>query len=766
VISIYTFKEPFRVFNDNGQPVSFEIERSSGYAHLHSGRCAEGYAIHSCGNKHFPATPSLYNFSIDFSWRTMYTLGNFPKIWLVLRYDRAAHKGIELCFDYIDSGNIEIYISERCGTDTSVFGEKIVTDICEFRNDTEYKASVKVENDSISGVFADREFSLKLPQGYTAGSVGFERGDFHGSFVLTNISLASDDELEVKTITETTHVYIPLTDGGEVPYEIFYDLKSIGGRLYFSYTFTGGTQFREKHFPSYKTGQWSAGKDFFNEPYIKLIPNGHDEIKNMIANGNLVAVNPLLPKEDPRYSYFNVTELPLTGEFPVPEYLTEGYKFVFGYKNFRAVGYNIQSSGEKEYTYTEDGTFISEGTPGDRFELFSPFDKQAVKLIPKTCYKYEEVKRHFELNHYFAENEDINMYLRLTTDKPLKYIRAECELQDVYGDKLESLDVTNNGCGKFSVKHAPMAVGVYRIEFKVYFGEELLKTVNHAFEVFDVTGEKCAPTESGLPFTFSTPNEQRYLDRDAFDPWNPMPSCDMEHYFPCSAFTGEIAREKRIWEVIRIFGRKWYVWLMPRTMRDYTVENNKDIVENADYLAFRPLTDNQYNSRHDMWRIDEYNGKELGRILDSFLKENPKYAELIDYKGCDGVNAKITGAQLAALLNACGEEWRKYAFTFIKEQFRERNALVHSVNPNVKFAMYGPNSYYTNVTSSCRIAEQFGLPVDEMLYNEIFDGFAQFEDYPASCAYQTYRSAFYIMTATLMLPGLKLHPEQYKTSMG
>ena len=103
-------------------------------------------------------------------------------------------------------------------------------------------------------------------------------------------------------------------------------------------------------------------------------------------------------------------------------------------------------------------------------------------------------------------------------------------------------------------------------------------------EVFDITGKRCAPIESGLPFIFSTPNEQRYLDRDSFDPWNPMPSCDVEHYYPCNCMTGVYGEKKRIWEVLPLFGRKWYVWMTTRTMNDYAIENHEDIVRHADYL--------------------------------------------------------------------------------------------------------------------------------------------------------------------------------------
>ena len=84
------------------------------------------------------------------------------------------------------------------------------------------------------------------------------------------------------------------------------------------------------------------------------------------------------------------------------------------------------------------------------------------------------------------------------------------------------------------------------------------------------------------------PNEQVYLDRDAFDLYNPVPDCNMEHFFACSSMPGDIGMKKRIWETNRLFARKWYVW--DSDHRTLTTEEfqkyGEDLIRYSDYCYY------------------------------------------------------------------------------------------------------------------------------------------------------------------------------------
>lgn len=66
-----------------------------------------------------------------------------------------------------------------------------------------------------------------------------------------------------------------------------------------------------------------------------------------------------------------------------------------------------------------------------------------------------------------------------------------------------------------------LPVGVYKIEFRVLYGGTLYRRVVHTFEVYDPASGANPALASGLPFAFSMPNEQKWLERNSFDPWNP-----------------------------------------------------------------------------------------------------------------------------------------------------------------------------------------------------------------------------------------------------
>lgn len=757
---MYTFHEPMTAFGPDGQPAGIVVERSSNFPHLHSRVTGDGYALSCLGNRHMLTTPSLRNFTLKLTWYCTLTSIMPADVGVVFRYDPVNRVGIEVGFAYDKEDNLSVQLFAVEGIERTAIGAPAVIENVHWEDTVKYPVTITVADDTFTGNIDGHAFALTGVPDERAGQVGFQRRNFIGEWVLCGAELTSDDPLEEEVLLPQVQVVLPRTDGGTIPYELYYSVVRKGDRTYLEYSFLGGPPYRHKYYPPLKkSGQYSGETNTFTDPYVRVYLREDEPRTAMLKNGKLTVSDPNLQWKAALDTFLGVTNLPLNGFILLPEDC-QITAVALGYASFSAAGHQAQMHGQREYLYDCEGNYLGADLYSEQYLVKSPADKAAVRIIPKDCYDYPTVKKHFEENHYFSEEENIDLTLQISGVKDMAFLRVEAQLQDAYGDPMEELPVAAEE-GSYRVMRAPLPVGVYRIEYRVYKGERCIKTVNHAFEVFDITGKRCAPIESGLPFIFSTPNEQRYLDRDSFDPWNPMPSCDVEHYYPCNCMTGVYGEKKRIWEILPLFGRKWYVWMTTRTMNDYAIENHEDIVRHADYLITQ-FQGRLYNMRTDYWKAEVYKGSFL-KLLDQFLGENPQYAAQIDYKPG---GESLTRPQLKQLLQVCGHRWYEYANADILEQIRAENKKIQALNPNSLRAYYGPFAIYTTCYASYYCIKKFGYPVDDSLSDEIFTGFAQFEDYPASCAYHSHRAPWAVMTMRLHIPKLRVYPEQYRSSGG
>lgn len=755
---MFTMHESFKVFGADRQPALIEVERSSNFPHLHSRVASGGYALSCAGNRHLLACPDLREFSLKLEWYVTYSTIHPAELEVVFHYDPVNRCGMEIAFRQKNEES-EVQLFRINGIERIPASDIVLLRKAAIHDNTRYCLEVHVDSECVRGTFADEEYMIRAEL-FGQGRIGFARRNFIGEWVLCDAMLSSPDPIEDETIIPEKRVLLPQDDGGTIPYEFAWTVVCRGCRRYLEYELSGGPQNRHKYYPPLKkSGQYSGEIDYFRNPYVRVYTASRPEgITAYLKNGRLATADPALQWKAVLSDFLDISQFPVKGTLPLPD--DKISDIAFGYASFRAKGYNMQSAQNAEYLYTLDGEYRGRNLLLPHCELYSPPDKEAVRRIPTDCFDYEAVKLHFQRNHYFSETENIEFTLKPVCMGEAKWLSYTCSIQDIFGDVIEDIEPEISTIGAY-VNHAPMPVGLYRIEYRVFRGEQCAETVNHVFEVFDSAGKRCAPIESGLPFLYSTPNEQRYLDRDAFDPWNPMPSCDAEHYFACCCMTGVYGEQKRIWEIIPLFGRKWYVWLTNRTMNDTVPENHLDLVRNADYI----ITDfarRSYNLRSDYWRSELYTGH-LRETLDDFLKENSQFKDALDWYTKD---TEITAPRLLEFLRICGDDWFHYATERQVQIIEEENRHIASINPYVKRACYGPYSIYVMPNASYYSCKRFGYPIDRRISDVVFTGFAQFEDYPSSCAYQTDRSAFALMTLGLHVPSLRIYPEQYRSADG
>ncbi len=738
----FSLIEDFQLYGEDRTPYGITIQSSSNYWHKHAFPMSDGYCIACRGNRYLLNTPALQDFrlSMDFS------LGHVRR-----------EGGVDVYFGY-DPDSF-------CGYDVrTVWNEKQRTlsiRLLELLPTSEAELASKViENVDIPSAFRALQFTLERCDdavtvsldGETAtfdgiparkGRVGFSRPRFIGTVTFHRVEISSD--LPVLPAQAPVKVEIPLVNGGTMPLTVEYELLTCGGKKYLKATLDGGPQYRSKEtydpYPCNSVGQYAVEKWYIDTPYVTY--NGR---QFLIKSGNINLVDPAVAWRELQYKLIPFSDLPASIMVAVDD--GETASLGFGYHDLSVDGCD-RLHGASEFLFAPDGAYLGLCIPDDTFSLRSPADKNAVKIIPKTVFDYPTVKAHFENNHYFTEDEEIVFTVDAKTSK--QYLTYTAELQDVYGTPMEELAI-NDGV----IRHAPLPLGLYRAILTVYYGGEIFRTVDTVFEVFDKEGKRSAQEAVGLPFQFSMPNEIQYLEHDPFDPWVKKPSANVEHFYPCVSYTGHVAEYKRTWEVTELFGRKWYVWFSDhRCMVDHDWDQHPDIVKHADYMYY-PSEFEWGVLRSDFNYYKQWKAMpRLRALLDTFLDEHPGSAERIGLLKGEPMSAEAVVKLHRYYLN----EWYGCAHKAIKESFIKQNKILDE--NGIKRACYGPFPVYVSPMRTAHLARMFGHEVGDTLSDVIYTGFAQFEDYPASCAYQTYVGAFGAGATLTMVPRLTLYPEQY-----
>ena len=737
---MFTYNETFKLYDENYKPYGIDIEACNHLWHKHIRPVKEGMAIAACGNKYFLKTPLTENYRVDYEFSFNY-ITDFAGATLYAGYERTGHSGYELVLKWKRQEKI-FEITLRNLVDDRTESETVKSVPTDFFPDGGKLCRVSlVQSGNRITVRANDAEEISFDVETKVGETGFGRPNFIGEIIYRKAEYSA--EVEKKVITPAVKVEIPMEEGGTMPLTMEYELYECSGRRYLRASLDGGPQYRESY-PDYdpegKREQYVVEQWYFDKPYFGFGDKKYYYTMDRIATSDGMHWKGILDV------FLGMVDFPLTMTVAVDKVDSA---FSFGYEYLWVKGFSAQE-GKAEYNFAKDGRYLGKTIFPDTFSLKSPENKYAVSMIEDTVYEAEIVRDHFRRGHFFTEDENIDFEIIANTEK--KYITYKAELRNVFDEALEALPI-NEG----KITHSPLPVGVYRVHLFVYYGGEILTEVNTVFEVFDKTGEKCAPLESGLPMLYSTPNEQKYLDRDKFDPWNIGRADNTEHFYAVSSFISYVGEKKRVWEVIKKFGRKWYAWLTKRiygSHEEATPEKHPEVTKNADYLRY----DHDFLAgAYCYWA-----GKKTYDFFEDFLDKTEGAREVV---GKTREEPYTLEHHFKLLKN-----YKKEFFdAFVEESVRLRKEDVkklRSYNPDVKFAGYGPFAIYAAHLRSYSLLEYHAFPTNKDLFELFFSGFCQFEDYPASCAYQTYRGPFGVGTMLAKIPSLVFYPEQYKSAIG
>lgn len=742
----------FKAYDENHQPYTFSVERHTETANLHAGVTEEGFSLKSIGNRHILNSPVFLKCEFKMNFKITYPFEIDPEFIIAFGYDEKTRTGMAFRIKYDTSGKLCVdlikvknSLYERISDTKSVSWHMPENDFL--------RLNLKIDPDSVSCEIDGMNFSFACRN--KPGKIAIERKNFIGELIIKNFRFCTDDEFEKNTVISTAKINVPMTNGGDVPYTVQYRVDKVQNEYYMTAVLDGGARSKPVNREE-RVGQYVAGRDYMTSPYAGLTNGEGDVIFNM-ANGVSCFVDPNI-YWDCQKLFFGDTPLPIANCYKITGFVPdENTSLIFGYENLSCKGYEPQE-GAREFVFSKSGQLLYNGASrnSDSAEVFSPFDKKAISLIPEDCKDKEQVINHLKYNHYFTDSEDISFTFKYRTDISPEYLSVKAEIENVF--ETETLckkrpEITTCSFYKSRreisahVSFPPMDAGVYKIVFTVFYGENEYKRLSYAFEVFKPYSGICPPLESGLPFMFTMNNELKKIKRNGFDLWNPYPSDNVGHYIACATNTPVEAEEVEVWKYLKIFGRTWFAWLAIRTCNDYLSPVHDITIKNADYLFHTgkntdcdPLgAYSIFPNRIDHWCKQFYRYDEVKQWVSEFEAENPigDRMALIDY------------------INDKGQAYTK-----------NHNIELKKLNPKVKRAIYGPLPAYFSPTLTHHSLKYFGIPENDDLADEYFSGFAVYEDYPFSCSYQTYRGPFAIMTILLNVPRFTVYPELYSGSNG
>lgn len=747
-------QENFALYDEDYIPYGIEIEAASALWHKHVRPVKGGMAIAACGNKYLLKAPRLEACEMDFCFSFDFVT-DFAGATLYFGYDKATRSGyaLDICWDK-KAKTVSYTLKTLCEDQSGA--EQTKRTPTDFFPDASKKCrvSLTVDKDGCL-VRVGEEEATRFQAPVKGGAIGFGRPNFTGEILCHSVTLSA--ELERSVLHGPVRVEIPLDEGATMPLNVTYTLFEIRNAHFLTATLDGGPQYREQYKyydPSGTRGQYNEELIFMERPYVL-----YGEKRFYLSMDTLNTSGPLHWKGI-LDTYLDMKKLPFSITVPI-EGDTANAGLGFGYEGFFATGFASQA-GRAEYNFSHDGAFLSKTVFPDTFRLRSPEKKHAASIIEDTVYEAEAVRAHFRRGHYFCEDEPILFTVEAHTDK--KYITYKAELQNAFGEAMEALFVESD----LRIMHAPLPVGVYRIALSVLYGGENLSVQSTVFEVYDKEGKRCPPLESGLPLLFSTPSEQKYLDRDKFDPWSPAEPKNSEHFYALCCFTGYVGERKRVWQAIKKFGRKWYAWVNFRTYGDAEgcdCKKHLDAIKNADYLGYPIPYAFNGSLRCDYMSEYFWNGSEALRdLLDAFLdgRESEHAREKVGYVR----GGRMTQECVDNLYKYYQHAWYAYAGAAIRTAVEEQNEILGAYNPCHKRAYYGPVTVYASMLRSYSLSRCYGFEISDYLSDTLYTGFCQLEDYPAACAYQTLRGPFAVGTVLSKVPRLVIYPEQYASDRG
>ena len=717
------------------------------------------------GNRLIPAAPILKNFSIKGAFDTEWKANdNKFSLQIYFDYDRDRRQGTIL--DFSSDGN-ELTVSLSDGNRLIVkekVDKKFLADIIRKRF---VEFEVRMNNDELL-LFLDsgKCFSHKVDR--TAGIIALGRGVFIGELRMKSFEIASDDKLEKQIIWD--RLAIPFEPINGMDNSIIWTVSAwkTGEIVRMDVELSGGCVDRENI-------EWFV----YHCRYVEELTAPYLRIESSVKDTELTLTQKALALCHQPQKFFYLfgsekPEWPFKKSFFLDSLDHENAVLFCGYKTYRSKSINKhQAAGQCETAYDcKSGKIVYYGDalkPGTvTVDLKSPVDKQICKDIPESTREYEKALRFARENHYFSENEGCCFHFELFSRMggAKNELRLEYCLQDAFfeplgkykdirlKEKSETVILDMEKICSENITFKKLKSGVYHLAFRLLQGNVPLQEKYRAFEVY--SKKLSGPEASGLPKMFSFSTEAMGSDTDYFDPWK-SGCVDVSHYISIGvSVMPHFAREKRLWELYRLYHREWFLWLTSRTTKEWDLDKNHDLVEHCDYLQSPNAL-----GEVSLFRLCArgfYRGTVI-EILYEFALKNNFHAQAI--KNCIDEKSPLGKDVFNELVEKNFYQWADFFCDKFTDMMRRKKNQIAEINANAKYSDYGPVAIYAAAYKTAHSTRYVGGLKHSKEIEDIYDGFFIFEDYPHCSRYSINRGPFLLASIKMEFPKWKIYPEMY-----
>ncbi|MEI6499858.1 MAG: hypothetical protein WCP21_02405 [Armatimonadota bacterium] len=621
----------------------------------------------------------------------------------------------------------------------------------------------------------DRELSLKLNsrEHFRAtieqdcrGLLALTRGAFLGELRLLSLTIESDDTIERESLWTDLRLPFAPINGMDIPIVWTVNATRVGSAARVEVELSGG----EKTRPDVPWFPYHCHYvEVLDRPYLR-IESQHSVSELSLSDDALVLAIPhkqyfySLAHQDPPW--------PFRKTFYLRDVAPDSIVFA-GYKAYGNRAVNKHLEVETPYETVHDAgrgevIYSGQALPPDAVvvDLKSPADKQLCRDLPVATVDYGRALAFAQANHYFAAGEEcafqFEVFARNSAAQEL--LAIDCRLESAFFEPLTgytavapsaeaetlALDIQRLCTTWFTV--GAQEAGVYHLRFRLRDGVTVLHESYRAFEVLGATESGAAA--SRLPKCFSMSNEVKGQDTDNFDPWR-ADCVDVSHYVSIVAgYMPHFAREKRLWELLKLYQREWFLWLGGRVMQDFTLDHNHDLIQGCDYLLPGEPNDVFYRPCARQF----YHPQLVAILCDFAVATGFRVAEIKAFAEAGAIPDKAT---FQALVSECFYEWIDYFWERRIKELLQFKAEVSQINPHARISSYGPVAVYGGLYKTAHASTYAGLykPCPEM--EGFRDGYFVLEDYPHACRYSIHSGPFFLAGFKALAPAVTVYPELY-----
>ena len=785
----FHFSEDFSIRDERDKSYHIDIEKNTALSNEHARIMADGkYHVTLNGNKHFLNTPELRDFKLETEFSMLIHNCEFGCGFVYyFRHDRRSGRGHSLACAWNKDALMRIELDGK-----SVY-TKQYKEIPKFASE---KTVLALKGNKLFFEYNGEKHEFNCADTATLpkqGEIGFDLLFSPGSsMTVSRITIDSDDNVAKKQLYKSFDFVLKKVQGFSEPLKYKINLhKFANGSVELEYVMDGTIRGRGKRLES-GGGEWCHEIDKLTRPYIRIESEGR-EFRNILLVNELMI---LMDQVEQRLcgKFFPYIAWPLKRNMYFRAF-PEQFTIAAGYEHACHDPWRLVENGPYEMIKDQDGRTLYVGSSLRRdavgIACKSPADKLITKRIPKEIVDYEHALQHAREQHYFFESEAVDFVIELTYRKAA-YAPDEFKCEFSFGDPFgRDLKKSIGACAVTGIKEKENdswigrrafrvkmkknpGCGVYHLNLKVSNG---FKDIYNDFTVFEVLSNDpngpCPPLASGLPFMLAMPNEVKYLEEDPFNPYGDFG--EGGHYYCAVNRYPIVAGKLKIWELLRVYRRKWFLMLTRRNTGNTSVDSpeNRALLKNCDLVDCH---DEYHLGRYDLYSKTWYKGY-IMEVLIKFVREkrqNFKVIKLADLEKLfaagkeEGVKNPwadrncLSKEQLTDLFNTCWDDWTAYFHDKVKVDTQKFVEKLLAINPRIARGSYGPYALYVTHYKSPYTLKYAGYDVERDPRVRKNGGFYFMEDYHYSCDYPLTRSSYFTAGYNMYFPfGRKLYPEIY-----